>query len=147
MKHEYIDLFECVPDLALVLIIESAIITILYFLIAFNRFLPAAHAAASEASKQAWYSIFILFPSCGICAYATTVLAGWYPEIAYPIKASLMLIGIVCCFVFYIKTKDMALILEDSAEKLDKAQNILNDSKLSEREIITLLKNSLASNA
>lgn len=118
------NLYHCIGEtLATVLIWESAAILVLYAMISATVFVPAALRATSQRQHILWASLALVFPSCGLCGYGTTILAAWHPEWAYPLKACLMAAGIISCVVFLVAVRGHSLTAsEDLLDQLEVAQ-------------------------
>lgn len=110
-------LFHCVGnDQAVRLIASHVFVVVLYWIISVRRFLPAALHAKTKKSKIVWWSIAFIFPFCATAGYGTTILAGWCPSIAYPLKEFMCYLDVLACIAFLASSnkKQLQVIGDDS---------------------------------
>lgn len=93
--------FHCVGgSQALRIVVSHGFVVALYLYISAFRLVPAAMAAKTRQGKLVWWSIAIVFPFCAVAGYATTILAGWFPALAYPLKEWMSHLDVVATLVF-----------------------------------------------
>ena len=103
-------LFECLGTAqAWRIIVTHSAICLVYAYITIFRFVPAARNASTQKGRLVWWSIAFIFPFCALSGYMTTVLAAWYPALAYPLKEAGADFDIVACMVFLIATNRQIL--------------------------------------
>lgn len=144
MNHEPMTLFECVgPTSAWILIVQSAILAVLYGVIALGRFLPAGNASRSMEERNAWYSIMVLFLTCGCNGHLTTIISGWHPAWGYFLKEVVMTLCIFAASFFIASTRSVNLVIEHQNHRIDRARLAL-EKKRNPAELIAELKEILS---
>lgn len=141
--HHTMTLFQCAPDFAWPIIVINSLIVVAYIDLTARRFLPAARRAKTRSGQWVWYSISFVFPFCGISGYATTILSGWSPELAYMLKVKFGVLDLVAVLGFIWFTRGLDLATSDPAERLSRARSIAEDEALDPEQAIRLLRDSL----
>jgi hypothetical protein len=136
-------LFECAGDFAWVIIVESAVILILYLLVVFQRFIPSARRAPTIEQHSAWVSLTLVFVMCSISGYGTVILSGWFSEWAYLLKSCSMFFVILGTAFFWHSTRNHYLVVADDSDIVQKARDIINEEGLTVAEAFKQLRETL----
>lgn len=139
-------LFDCAPEHAWALVVLSAITVVLYLILAFARFIPAAVSSRTLKEKIIWFSIATIFPFCGMNAYATTIMSGWMPESSYDLRVIFGIVNIFACIAFFVYTRGTSLSAKPAEEKLDEVRQVIvssDEQHLDPAQAMSLLRKSL----
>ena len=137
--HSCVSLFDCAGPFAPWISVQCTIVFVLYTIITFYIFLPAAHTASTQKARLVWFSLSLIFPFCGFCGYGTTVLAIWYPDTAYLIKTFSLAGLIVSCLFFIYATKQLRLTTRSKLEASG-MHPVVGDESIPTSELLSLLK-------
>ncbi|MBF84027.1 MAG: hypothetical protein CL489_06065 [Acidobacteria bacterium] len=138
--------FDCVGTVrAWRIIIAHSLISAMYLGIAFFRFLPAGMEARTQTERVVWYSLAFIFPFCWAAGYGTTILAGWFPALAYFLKESACYVDAAFCVTFLWSTRNQNLVSVTVDSFRDEIEDIVNneDSDLSHGDRIQQIRDSL----
>lgn len=135
------EFFECVGWWqATRIIISHALVVFLYWYISLFRFVPAAKHARTRTGRVVWWSIACIFPFCATSGYFTTILAGWYPAIAYPAKEWMSHVDVIACVVFVVSTRKQTLQAVGDDQYKHGVEAILAGKHTTDKEIVQRIR-------